>query len=461
MSEIKFGTDGWRAVVGKDFTYENTDKVINSVAIYIYKEAVFAKKILIGYDPRNKADEFAKYIAEKLSAFGFDVELSEKIVATPVLAYSALHKNAYALMLTASHNPPEYLGIKFIPPYGGPAEDFMVKEIMVNLEEKFTRTTTPKHYKLVSFDEDYVEHIKHLINFDVIKNSGVKINYDGHHGAASKLFVKILENYKIQYNAINLERDINFGGQMPDPKEKYLPELKKLCIQNKLIGLSNDGDGDRFGVFDETGSFISANDIIAMLLKHLVTNKNYTGKLAKTVGASCMLDLYAQKYGIETIETPVGFKWLGAAMRNEDVIIAGEESGGLSIKGHIPEKDGIIANLLIMEMMATENKTLNELHTLFLNQFDRKFYTDRVDIKLEKEEEKDILINKFKEYETIFDYKIVRKNTSDGLKLYLEEGSSVLIRKSGTEPLLRVYFESDKEEKMQKFEKEIKQLCCI
>ena len=148
-------------------------------------------------------------------------------------------------------------------------------------------------------------------------------------------------------------------------------------------------------------------------------------------------------------------------MRNEDVIIAGEESGGLSIKGHIPEKDGIIANLLIMEMMATENKTLNELHTLFLNQFDRKFYTDRVDIKLEKEEEKDILINKFKEYEAIFDYKIVRKNTADGLKLYLEEGSSVLIRKSGTEPLLRVYFESDKEEKMQKFEKEIKQLCCI
>ena len=461
MSEIKFGTDGWRAVVGKDFTYENTDKVINSVAIYIYKEAVFTKKILIGYDPRNKADEFAMYIAEKLSAFSFDVELSEKIVATPVLAYSALHKNAYALMLTASHNPPEYLGIKFIPPYGGPAEDFMVKEIMANLEEKFTRTTTPKHYKLVSFDEDYVDHIKHLINFDIIKKSGVKINYDGHHGAASKLFVKILEDYKIQYNAINLERDINFGGQMPDPKEKYLPELKKLCIQNKLIGLSNDGDGDRFGVFDETGSFISANDIIAMLLKHLVTNKNYTGKLAKTVGASCMLDLYAQKYGIETIETPVGFKWLGAAMRNEDVIIAGEESGGLSIKGHIPEKDGIIANLLIMEMMATENKTLNELHTLFLNQFDRKFYTDRVDIKLEKEEEKDILINKFKEYETIFDYKIVRKNTADGLKLYLEEGSSVLIRKSGTEPLLRVYFESDKEEKMQKFEKEIKQLCCI
>ena len=461
MSEIKFRTDGWRAVVGKDFTYENTDKVINSVAIYIYKEAVFTKKILIGYDPRNKADEFAMYIAEKLSAFSFDVELSEKIVATPVLAYSALHKNAYALMLTASHNPPEYLGIKFIPPYGGPAEDFMVKEIMANLEEKFTRTTTPKHYKLVSFDEDYVDHIKHLINFDIIKKSGVKINYDGHHGAASKLFVKILEDYKIQYNAINLERDINFGGQMPDPKEKYLPELKKLCIQNKLIGLSNDGDGDRFGVFDETGSFISANDIIAMLLKHLVTNKNYTGKLAKTVGASCMLDLYAQKYGIETIETPVGFKWLGAAMRNEDVIIAGEESGGLSIKGHIPEKDGIIANLLIMEMMATENKTLNELHTLFLNQFDRKFYTDRVDIKLEKEEEKDILINKFKEYETIFDYKIVRKNTADGLKLYLEEGSSVLIRKSGTEPLLRVYFESDKEEKMQKFEKEIKQLCCI
>lgn len=459
MTNIKFGTDGWRAILNKDFTYENTDKVINSIAIYIYNESKFDKKILIGYDPRNKADEFAFYIAKQFANFGFEVEVSSKIVATPVLAYSALLKNAYAIMLTASHNPPEYLGIKFIPPYGGPAEDYMVKDIVNNLENIFNSTTATKEYKEVSFDEDYFEHIKKIIDIEKIKQSGIEINYDGHHGAAAKLFKQILDTYNIPNNSQNMERDINFGGHMPDPKEKYLPELKQLCIKNHKIGLSNDGDGDRFGVFDEEGNFISANDIIAMLLQHLVKNKNFTGKLAKTVGASAMLDLYAKQNNIEVIETPVGFKWLGSAMRNNDVIIAGEESGGLSIKGHIPEKDGILANLLIMEMLAYNNKTLVELHKEFLKNLDRKFINNRIDLKLESKEEQDEIINKFKTYSNIGEYRIEKTNTMDGLKLYLNDGSTILIRKSGTEPLLRIYIESDKEEKMLEFENTIKQLC--
>lgn len=459
MTNIKFGTDGWRAILNKDFTYENTDKVINGIASYIYKESKFDKKIIIGYDPRNKADTFAFYIAKKLSAFGFDVEVSSKIIATPVLAYSALEENAYAIMLTASHNPPEYLGIKFIPPYGGPAEDYMVKEITNNLEIEFEHKNNPKTYKKVSFEDKYIEHIENIINLKKIKDSNIKINYDGHHGAAGHLFKSILDKYGIENNSQNLERDINFGGYMPDPKEKYLPQLKALCKENRLIGLSNDGDGDRFGVFDENGRFISANDIIAMLLNHLVTNKNYSGKLAKTVGASSMLNLYADKKDIEVIETPVGFKWLGSTMRKEDIIIAGEESGGLSIKGHIPEKDGILANLLIMEMMAYENKKLCEIHKDFLSELNKKFINDRIDLKLESKDKQEEIINKFKTYSQIGEYKITDSNTMDGLKIYLEDGSWILIRKSGTEPLLRIYVESDKEEKIQELEKIIKQLC--
>ncbi len=459
MTNIKFGTDGWRAILNKDFTYENTDKVINAIALYVYNEAKFDKKILIGYDPRNKADEFAFYIAKKLANFGFEVEVSSKIVATPVLAYSALLKNAYAIMLTASHNPPEYLGIKFIPPYGGPAEDYMVKDIVNNLENSFSSTTSAKEYQEVSFDEDYFEHIKKIIDIEKIKQAGIEINYDGHHGAAAKLFKQILDKYDIPNNSQNMERDINFGGHMPDPKEKYLPELKQLCIKNHKIGLSNDGDGDRFGVFDEEGNFVSANDIIAMLLQHLVKNKKFTGKLAKTVGASAMLDLYAKQNNIEVIETPVGFKWLGSAMRKNEVIIAGEESGGLSIKGHIPEKDGILANLLIMEMLAYNNKTLVELHKEFLQSLCRNFINNRIDLKLESKEEQDEIINKFKTYTNIGEYRIDKTNTMDGLKLYLNDGSTILIRKSGTEPLLRIYIESDKEEKMLEFENTIKQLC--
>ena len=456
MSEIKFGTDGWRAILNKDFTYENTDKVINGIASYVYKESGFSKKIIVGYDPRNKADDFAFYISDKLAQLGFDVEASDRIIATPVLAYAALHKNAYAIMLTASHNPPEYLGIKFIPPYGGPAEDSMVKIIVDNLENEFKNVGQKKEFKKVCFENEYKEHIKTLINFDKLKN--IQINYDGHHGAAARLFKQLLDENDIKNNCSNLDRDINFGGHMPDPKEKYLPELKEKCIKTGHIGLSNDGDGDRFGAFNEKGEFVSANEIIALLLKHLVKNKNLTGKLAKTVGSSAMLDVYAKELGIEVIETPVGFKWLGCAMRNHDIIIAGEESGGLSIKGHIPEKDGIIANLLIIEMMAYSGKKLYELQDELHKQVNRDFLNDRIDLKLGSKDEQEKIIDKFKTYKKIGTYNIIKSNTMDGLKLYLDDGSWILIRKSGTEPLLRIYFESDKEEKMVKLEQDIKQL---
>ncbi len=448
MEAVKFGTDGWRAVLDKDFNYENVNKVINAAAIYIYKEAKYEKPIIIGYDPRNKADEFALYTAQQLSRLGFNVELSKNIVATPVLAYGALNKNAYALMFTASHNSSEYLGIKFIPPYGGPSEDYMVKEITDNLENKFKPERKSIFPKKASFEQSYIEHLKNIIDFEKIKKSNISINYDGHHGAAGKLFLHILDENNIKYIAQNIERDINFGGFMPDPKEQYLPALKKLCQTNAQIGLSNDGDGDRFGVFDEEGIFISPNDIIAMLLKHLSINRNFKGKLAKTVGASSMLDLYAKKYKIETVETPVGFKWLGSAMRNDDIIIAGEESGGLSIKGHIPEKDGILANLLIIEMLAYSNKKLSVLHKDFLSELDRKFVNKRTDLKLASKDEQDKIIEKAKNIKIIKKYKIIKTNDIDGLKLYLEDNSSILIRKSGTEPLLRIYFEADSEEKI-------------
>ena len=458
MTDIKFGTDGWRAVLGKDFTVDNVDKVINAIGIYTYKNNKFNRKILISYDPRNKADEFAFYIAKSLANFGFDVEIADKITATPVLAYSALMKNAYAIMLTASHNPPEYLGIKFIPEYGGPAEDATVKEIVANLDSEFNVTSEPKSYKIVSFDEDYINHIKNIIDLNKIAQSEITINYDGHHGACAKLFKRILDEAGITNTCFNMDRDINFGGFMPDPKEKYLPKLKQECLETGIIGLSNDGDGDRFGAFNEKGEFVSANEIIAILLKHIIKNKGLSGKLAKTVGASSMLDIAAKNLSVDVIETPVGFKWLGSAMRNDDVIIAGEESGGLSIKGHIPEKDGIIANLLIMEAMVYQHKKLFELQDDLKKEIDRDFINERVDIELTSREEQDKIIEKFKSYSSIGQYKITKRNTIDGLKLYLNDESSILIRKSGTEPLLRIYFETDTKEKAEELKTIVKQM---
>lgn len=458
MTEIKFGTDGWRAVLNKDFNKENTNKVINAAANYIYNHSKFANKIIIGYDPRRDADFYAVYIAQSLANKGFDIELSDKIVATPVLAYTALKKNAYAIMLTASHNPPEYLGIKIIPPYGGPADDLIVKEIVSYLNNNFNINAQSKEYKKVSFEKDYVQHIKSIIDLKKIKEKNISINYDGHHGAAGYLFKEILDSENIENYSQNLERDVNFGGQMPDPKEKYLPELKALCKNTKKIGLSNDGDGDRFGVFNEKGEYVSANEIIALLLRHLVKNKKYTGKLAKTVGSSVMLNIYAQKYAIEVIETPVGFKWLGEAMRKDNIIIAGEESGGLSIKGHIPEKDGILANLLIMEMLAFENKKLYELQEELKSSLGRGFINQRIDLQLESEEKVKNIMEKFNSIEELAGYKIKSKTTLDGIKLYLGN-SSILIRKSGTEPLLRIYFESDKDNEINALITAVKLMC--
>lgn len=459
MANIKFGTDGWRAIVGKDFTEENVKKAGTAIAKYHLDNFGAEKPVIIGYDPRNLGDYFAKLTGELLASLGLNVTISDKIVPTPVLAYAAKYYGANAIMFTASHNPPEYLGMKFIPDYAGPATDEITKEIVSNIDKEFDYNLPKKELKTKSFEGIYIEHIETLIDFEKIKEAKMFINYDGLHGANSSLFTRLLDYLEIEYKAINLERDVNFGGKMPDPKEKYLPELKELCIKLNRVGLSNDGDGDRFGCFNEEGTFVSANEIIAILLKHLKENKHLTGSLVKTVGASSMLDIYAKKLGINVIETAVGFKWVGQAMRENDVIIGGEESGGLSIKGHIPEKDGIIANLLILEAMACSNKTLTELQKELCEAVNCSFINERIDLELDSQDEQDVIIDKFKEVDIIASQKIIKRNTIDGLKLYLaDEMSWVLIRKSGTEPLLRIYIETDTSEKMTNLKENIKKI---
>ena len=245
--------------------------------------------------------------------------------------------------------------------------------------------------------------------------------------------------------------DKNFGGGMPDPKPKYLKDLiEKVKNSENTIGLANDGDADRFGVINENGEYVSPNEIIAILLMHLKKNKGYEGSLVKTVGASLLLDKVAEKLGVEVIETAVGFKHVGEAMRKYNPVIGGEESGGLSIQGHIPEKDGILANLLILEAMAYENKSLVKLQEDLYAFAGCKFYNDRVDKKLNNTEEIKPLLEKFKAQKTIGKYNIIRTDTKDGVKIYLDDNSSwILVRPSGTEPLLRIYFESSSPEKIE------------
>ena len=451
MANIKFGTDGWRAVVGKDFNKENVETVIKAVGKYVFDNFGLSKKIIVGYDPRNMASEFAKKSAEQLCEYGFEVLLSDSVIPTPVLAYNANILNACAVMFTASHNPPEYLGIKFIPDYAGPATSDITDEIVYNLNLPFNQMANGK-LSVYNFKPDYFAHIKKLIDFKKIKELHENIIFDGLYAASIGYFDKLLESEGIDFESLHMYHDVNFGGGMPEPKPKFLKELIEKVKQNKnSVGFANDGDSDRFGVINENGEYVSPNEIIAILLIHLKKHKNYNGGLVKTVGASLLLNKTAEKLGVEVIETAVGFKHVGEAMRKFNPIIGGEESGGLSIQGHIPEKDGILANLLILEAMAYEKKSLIQLQKDLYNFVGCKFYNDRVDKKLDNVDEIKPILEQYKLQTSIGDFKVKNIDTKDGVKLYFDDNTSwILIRPSGTEPLLRIYFESDSLDKIEK-----------
>lgn len=444
MSNIKFGTDGWRAVVGEDFNEENVALVSKAIGKYVFDNYGIYKTIIIGYDPRNMAKEFSMQCAEILKNVGFKVLYSDKVIPTPVLAFNAKHLDACAVMFTASHNPPKYLGIKFIPDYAGPATSEITNEIVSNLGKDMPTCVNGKLI-YTDFSNAYFKRIKEIIDFQKIKELKKHIIFDGLYAASIGYFDKLLSDNGIEYDSIHMYHDTNFGGGMPEPKPQYMGEMiDYIKSHNGYVGFANDGDSDRFGVVNENGEYVTPNEIIAILLMHLKKHKNYSGCLVKTVGASLMLNIVAEKLGIDVVETPVGFKHVGAAMREYNPIIAGEESGGLSIQGHIPEKDGILANLLVLEAMAYENKTLVQLQYELEKFVGCKFHNTRVDKKLDNIEEIKPVLEKFGALDDVIGQKIIKKDFKDGVKLYLEDGTTwILVRPSGTEPLLRIYMESD------------------
>ena len=452
---IKFGTDGWRAILDKDFTEENVKRTTLAIGKYVADNFGFSKPIIIGYDPRRMADEYSLLCAEILKDKGFTVFYSSRVVPTPILAYNALVKNACAIMFTASHNPPEYLGMKFIPDYAGPATAEITDEIVSNLDKDYEKSANSGVLHKVDLAPKYYEHLNSLIDFEVFKNLKTNIIFDGLYSASIGYFDEILKNKGIKFDSMHMFHDTNFGGGMPDPKPRFLKELiERIKNSKNTIGLANDGDADRFGVVNENGEYVSPNEIIAILLKHLI-ERGFEGAVVKTVGSSLLIDCVAKKLGVEVIETAVGFKHVGEAMRKNKVIIGGEESGGLSILGHIPEKDGLVANLLILEAMATSGKSLVELQKELYDLAGAKFYTDRIDLKLDNQEEIKPILAKAKEIKEIGEYKVTSIDTKDGVKLMLGDKTKILVRPSGTEPLLRIYFETDSVEKLEELKKKL------
>ena len=450
---IEFGTDGWRAVVGEEFNGENVERLTMAIGKYVAENFGYDKPILVGYDPRKSADEYAGFCANVLKVKGFPVYFSSRVVPTPVLAYNAKLMNAVGIMFTASHNPPEYLGMKFIPDYAGPATSEITDAILNNLDKGFPSGENGSFHK-IDFGGKYYEHIDKLIDFDKIKTLKTHIIYDGLYSASIGYFDEILKNKEIPFQAIHLYHDFEFGGGMPDPKPRFLKDLiTKVKNHPNSIGVANDGDADRFGIINEKGEYVSPNEIIAILLKYLI-KKGYKGSVVKTVGSSLLIDVVGEKLGVNVIETPVGFKYIGEEMRKNEVIIGGEESGGLSIQGHIPEKDGLIANLLVLEAMADSGKALYELQEEIYELAENRFYTDRIDLKLDSTEEIKPILEKVQTFKTIGKYNITSFDTKDGVKMMLGHKTKILVRPSGTEPLLRIYFEANSEEKLEYLKEE-------
>ncbi|MBQ2983936.1 MAG: hypothetical protein IJD57_03985 [Candidatus Gastranaerophilales bacterium] len=452
-TKIEFGTDGFRGIIAKEFTFETIKRIIEAISLYIKNLKSDKNTIIVGYDPRFMAIDFAKFCAELLKNQGFKVILSNSVVPTPIVAYCAKYypNSIGAIMLTASHNPKEYQGIKFIPNYAGPATKEITDKILTYLDKPIVLQDGGE-IKEENLEEKYFEHLENIIDFDLIKKNQPKIIYDGLYSASIGYFDKLLTKHSIDFESVNLFHSSDFGGGLPEPKAKFMKHIKK-----GYITVANDGDADRYGVIDEEGNYVNPNMVMAILLKYL-HSKNKQGKMIKTVGVSTLIDVVAKKLNIETITTPVGFKWLSEAMRKNDCILAGEDSGGLSTGEHIPEKDGLFANLLIIEAMAAQNKTLVELQKEIKDFANCEFYTDRIDKKLNSKKEIADLMDKFIDFNEIADLKITQTLTLDGIKMFLDDDLSwILIRKSGTEPLLRFYIESNDEGRLEKIKKFIQE----
>ena len=453
-NKIKFGTDGWRGIIADDFTFPNVCKATRAIASYLETAYSKDRPVLVAYDTRFLADQFARTAAEVLADLGWTVKIVDRDCPTPVIAYNArLLNSAGALMFTASHNPAPYCGIKYIPDYAGPATPEITDTIVANIEDAADTPPSGKNSDKISiFDPkpEYLKFIYTLLDVERIRTAKLKVKYDALYSTSRGYLDTVLEHCGCEIETFHAYRDVLFGGGMPEPKGEQLIELVEAVKKDQAdLGLATDGDSDRFGIVDEQGNVLTPNTVLLLLARHLSKNKGKTGAIVRTVATTHLLDNLAAKYGLEIFETPVGFKSIGEKMRETQVLIGGEESGGLSIVGHIPEKDGILADMLVAEAIAYEGKPLSQLVEEAIKEADGPLYNKRLDLHLEDAHKAAVLDSFTKNPPSeVSGIKIKEVGRKDGIKLYLEDGGWVLLRPSGTEPLMRVYMETNSPEKL-------------
>ncbi|RNB91178.1 phosphoglucomutase/phosphomannomutase family protein [Brevibacillus fluminis] len=452
MSDIRFGTDGWRAVIADQFTMENVRIVAQAIAHYTIENQQQQQGIIVGHDTRFMGRAFAQEVASVLAANGITAYLVNEPTPTPVVAFGVRHFAASgAVMITASHNPPHYNGIKYIPDYAGPATN----PITIRLEQLIHQVQQKREVNRISLEEaaskrklqyiylrpHYEAHLRRMIRFDVLRGAALHIVVDAMHGAGIGYVSTILKENGLKVTTIRDYEDPMFGGELPEPNDKHLAELKEEIRHARAdLGLANDGDADRFGVVAADGRYIPPNQVLALLARHLIKNRKQTGRIVRTVATTHLLDRIARQHGLDSVETPVGFKYVGTEMMAGDVLIGGEESGGCSIMGHIPEKDGILTNLLIAEMCAWEKKSITDILAELHGEYG-EFFSTRLDLKTRGNSE---WLNQIREKPPvqIGSYEVRGVDQKDGIKLQLDNEQWLLIRPSGTEPLVRIYCEA-------------------
>ncbi|MDR1418161.1 MAG: phosphoglucomutase/phosphomannomutase family protein [Endomicrobium sp.] len=465
---IKFGTSGWRGIIAKDFTYENVAIVSQSIANVINEDHKKGHAIvIIGYDTRFMSEDFAKISAEILAGNGIKVLFCKRDTPTPVIAYNIVSsKLTGGINFTASHNPYKYNGLKYSPSWGGPALPETTKKI-----EKYCVSLKSKDIKYIPFEAGvknkiieihnpsttYIKKIKELVNFKALKKSKIKVAVDILHGTGNGYLDTLLEMAGVKNITINKNRDVMFNNGAPEPSENNLKELINLVKKESYkLGFSTDGDADRFGIIDSNGAFITPNQIISILLYHLNKTRGWTGIVAKSIMTTHLIDKLATKIGVEIKETPVGFKYIGDIMVNNpsNFIIGGEESGGLTIRGHVPEKDGILACLLVSEAVAMNKKSVTDL-LKDIKKITGEVITSRLNFHLETEAMKafrDKLKDKIPN--TFAGMRIKKYINIDGDKFILDDNNWIGFRLSGTEPVVRLYAESDSQSKLNKLLKD-------
>jgi len=448
MQTISFGTDGWRAIIAKDFTFDNLTAVTQATARWITDENVTANGVVIGYDARFMGREFAEHVASVFAAMQVPVRISSSISPTPAVSWAALHYDAVGIVITASHNPPNYNGFKIKAPFGGSATPDQIAGVEKRLGQ-YNPDIEIKPYREclklglireITMTEQYLNVLRERIDVEAIQKSGIRIGHDPMFGSGMGAIKKLLGDQVVELHA---EVNPSFKGVPPEPIEKNLTEFSAFIPGNNCqIGIANDGDADRIALFDENGTFVDSHRILSLLVKYLHIEKGLSGTIVKTFSTTDMLNKQAQKYGLPIEVTPIGFKYIAEMIVNGDVIAGGEESGGLSVKGHLPERDGLYIGLLMTEMMVKSGKKLSELVQELFDEFgDHAYY--RNDLHTE-ESKKQAMIGhcKQKKLTQINGKKVAEWQFTDGIKQILEDGSWLLVRPSGTEPVLRIYAEA-------------------